>query len=299
MRLTTKIIIGILLSMLLIPLFLIIVFSFTDRKYYSRSYANNIEIPQENQTAIPLDSFQTLVIEEVPAETENALPGYGLSNECYAYFAPISGEHIQDTLNQPDNGSRHLPPASSDKASNTLYVPEALAAFISFQTANDTLRVRLNLPDMVRKHQTKDTHFVSIAGIRLHFDLAKINVINHLQSLPIRLKNIETDSIRVNSSGDIQMDSCKAQVIEPIIRTGYKKLTVKHCEAQKIFLDLDLLQNWNVEHCRIEGEYITGSKKHNIRQHRNETGTINWQPKNKEAQLNVTFQGDTTQIVIR
>jgi hypothetical protein len=52
-----------------------------------------------------------------------------------------------------------------------------------------------------------------------------------------------------------------------------------------------------VENCTVETENITGSGNHSIWLTKDESKKINWIPKNKNAKLNVTLPGDTTQFV--
>lgn len=278
MRLTTKIMTGILLSLLLIPLIIIICLSFTDRKNYNRPHAGVVEVSQANQTALPLAPFKTLIIDEAPFNSpDEPHRHYWMGGNCRARFTP-----------------------SVDKnGANTLYIPEALKDFIELNTSNDTLRVRLNAAGIAVKYKEENHTSVSIHGIDLRFEIESFDIINNMQNFGLAFENLETDFIKVRSPGDIRIDSCIAQVIEPLVRTQHKKLTMANCKAQKLFLDIDETKNWNIENSDIKEEYITGSKKHSLIQHRRESGTIIWQPKNKDAQLNVTIQGDTTRIHIR
>ncbi len=273
MRLTTKIIIGAILSIFSISLLLIIGFSFTDRKNH-RSSVNFIQLPQENPTGIELGSFKTITIDKEPYET-NEYNIYLREDDCNLYIDSTPEQ------NNPD----------------MLFIPESLKDYISTGITGDTLNIRLKIWDLHNKYKSDKYRSHSVAGINLHFTLSKIDIINKLHDLSIQVKNIETDSVKINSRGSIYIDSCKINVITPVIKTEYynKKLTITNCEAKKVNLDLDNSHRWNFENCNIEEENLTGSHIHNITQ--NESGKINWLPKNKDATLNITVQGDTTQII--
>jgi|GEM_PF-2965217 len=274
MRLTTKIIVGIILSIFSISLLLIVGLSFAGRKYMNRSNVFIIDLPQDKETGIDLAPFRTVIIDEIPNNSEK----YNLfvGNNCTLYI---------DSIPEKNNPER-------------LFIPESLKDFISVETSEDTLTVKLNIPGLYEKYNSNEYKHYSVSGVNFHFIISEIDVINKLRELSVSVKNIETDTIKIDSYGDVYIDSCKASVIDPAVKTNYKKLTIKDCEVRKINLDLDHGNHWNVENCIIEEENLTGSKTHNIIHHRNEPGKINWLPKNKDANLNITIQGDTTQILI-
>ena len=122
-----------------------------------------------------------------------------------------------------------------------------------------------------------------------------MNIINNVSRYQIKVKNIETDSIIIVSNGGVLIDDCKANYIDP----GFGRLTIKNSIAKTINLDLNRVRNWNIEDSEIETRNYTGSGRHNVTLHRNETGTINWLPKNEKAELNIKVPGNPTQIVLQ
>jgi hypothetical protein len=270
MRLTTKIILGIILSFFLIALTFIIGFSFTDRKNFTRYQTINIQLSQDKTVELELTPYKTLVVHEIQGNQSFT------ANNCGLYFHP-----------ENSSGTQNL---------NKLIVPEELKDFVSFHPSNDTLTIRLNLYGLTRKN---DSDIFSISGANLRFYTSRLNIINHVRDFPVYINDIETDTIRIQSKGDIFIHSCKATLIDPVIWTRSKRLSVKNCTAKQVNIDLDDEFNWNVEQCQIEEQNLTGKNTHSIIVHRNEKETINWHPKNKDAKLNVTIQGDTTQLRIR
>ena len=271
MRLTTKIILGIILSIFTITLTAIIGLSFN----YNRSNFININLPQDNMIGIELASFKTILIDEIHLNSNER--NYGLTNMCNIFFDSVP----------------------ADKKPDMLFIPDVLEEFISTNTSNDTLTVKLNLPDLDKKYRTEEHRFHYISGVNLYFKISKLDIVNNAQSLPVIIKNIETDSIRVVSNSNIVIDYCKALFIEPRLLANYRSLRVTNSDVKRINLDMDNIRNWNIENCNVEEEFLTGSGQQRIIQHPNESGTINWAPKNKDAKLNIEIQGDTTQIIIR
>ena len=274
MRLTTKIISGFIMSIFFISLTFIIGFSFTDRKDQKHSNSNVIYIPQDNLASIELGSFKTIVIDEIQFESKKYY--FGLSDNCNIFFEPPMENNNTDML----------------------FIPAALKDFISIATTDDTLTIKLDLIELGNKYKNNEYRFHSFSGINMYFKTSKLDVINYTQVIPVNIKNIEADSIKIASNANIRIDSCKALFTDPLLTTGYRNLNVTNSEIKRINLDLDKIYNWNIENCNIEEEYITGSGKHHITQTRKESTTINWIPKNENAELNIKIPGDTTKIII-
>ena len=274
MRLTTKIITGIILSIFLISLTFIIGFSFTDRKTYSSSNINDIELPQDNMTSIELAAFKTIVIDEIQQESQNH--SFSIRD-----FSSVNFDSIPEE-NNPD----------------MLFIPESLKDFIIINTSDDTLTIKLNINELGAKYKSQNFRYQYISGINMRFCTSKIDVINKLRRLSVNIKNIETDSIKIKSHGKVFIDSCKVQFMDPFMEAGYERLKITNCDIKRINLDLDHIHSWNIEKCNIEERFFTGSRGHNIILH-NEPAKINWIPKNENAALNIKIQGDTTQIIIQ
>jgi hypothetical protein len=274
MRLTTKIIIGIILSIFSIALLFIVCFSFTGRKNRNHSNVNVIHLPQDRPAGIEPAPFRTVIIDEEPCEPEE---GHRMTfgDNCNLYI---------DSMAEKNSPERFL-------------IPESLKDFVSAGTTGDTLNIKLNLWELHEKYKSAGYEHHVVTGIDLHVIPSTVDIINKLQNLSIHIKNIGTDTVKINTCGDLSIDSCHVNVIDPTVRTGYKKLTVTNCHAKKMHLDLDNNHHWNIENCHIEEEDLTGSRTHSITQHRNESVKINWLPKTKEAKLNITVPGDTAQII--
>ena len=275
MRLTTKIISGAILSTFLISITLIAGFSFSDRKNYRYSDVNIIDLPQENMTRIELTSFKTILIDEIPFESNNN-KGAHLSDKCNIYFdsnPAISGQDI-------------------------LHIPDDLKNFISLNTSDDTLTIKLNMLDLDKKYRNEEHKYLSFSGVNMYLNISNLDIINNIQSLTVNIKNIETDRIKVSSRGNIFIDSCDVMLIDPSLKVNHKRLKITNCNVKRINLDLDNLHNRNIENCNIEEEYYTGTGYNEINFRSSESGSKYWVPKNKNAELHVRFQSDSAKIII-
>ena len=276
MRLTTKIITGIILSFFFISLTFIIGFSFTDRKSNNCFNATVIDLPQDNITGIELAFFKTIIIDEIPFDSKNA--NYGLSDKCNIFFSSVTEKQNSDML----------------------FIPAVLKDFISINMSNDTLMVKLNLRDLGEKYRNEEYGLNAVSGVNLYFNISKLDIISNIQALSISMKNIETDSIKVTSNGEILIDSCKARFVDPYLIANYRSFKIANCDIKSIYIDLDFdnMYNWHIEKSNIEEQIITGSRSHYITQYRNKSVQVNWIPKNNKAELNIKIPGDTTQIII-
>ena len=276
MRPTSKIILGIILSIFIISLLFITGFSFSERRNFTNTHSNVISIPQDNPIGIDVASHRVIVLEAESAENEGKI-NYGFSYE-----------HCSLNLNP-----------TAPKEESKLFIPEALDGYIAAKTNRDTLKILIKVDELRKKYGEEGNKYIHFLGVNIDLHTSNVNVINKVLGFPTEVRNIETDSIRIVSNGNILIESCKAMVIDPVMDESYRKLNVKNSIAQTIHLDLDRIRNWNMEGCDIEVQNLTGSGKHNIIQHRNEKIKINWYPKNENAELNIKVPGDTVQIVFQ
>ena len=284
MRLTTKIIIGIIMSFFILSLLLIIGYSFTDRKNYRRSFPESaIKIPQENKTCINLEKYKVIILEVELSDTERSY---------YCYFP------------NEENGL-FISPATTGDEENKLFFPEALNDFIYTQINNDTLTVKIKIDEvrenfgiingaLEKREISRFMYGYSISGFNLHLHTLNVNVINNTD-IETQIRNMKTDSIKIYSTGEITIDSCFANVIEP---SSKRKLTVTNSIAKSIYLDLDIVNDWNIDNdSDIDAYFFSGSKKsNNISLRSDYRGKIIWQPKNTDAEFNIKIKGNAAEI---
>lgn len=285
MRLTTKIITGIILSIFLLSLLFIIAFSFSDRKYnVNAHYINTVYIPQGHNATIKLEPHQVIVFEAEDTFSDNDTAYYFSFNETSGLF---------------------LNPATAADSDSELIIPEALSGCITTQTNNDTLTVILHLNEVRQKYSETDKsirkrkgirYLTLISGINLYLYTARVNVINNVNHLQMLVNNIVTDSIMVNSAGGLVIDSCRAAVMIPVL-ANYNNLTIKNSGIQALHLDLDKTGKWTIENCDIEKEILSGSGRHHTTNNRQESRKLTWNPKNESAELVITLKNDTAQII--
>lgn len=270
MKTTTKIVLGIILSIFILAIGFIVGFSFTDRKYH-RYNKYLVEISQENRKNIQVDAYKTIVLAMEPEQHDFCL-----------YFG----------------GELNLLPAN-DNGANNLSFPEELDGFFTADIVNDTLFIKIQTDKLCAKFDSIkhiELHR-SITGIVFEATTNQIDVINGAFGINTNVKDVKTDKIKITTISDIYIENCKTDVLEPIMKIDHKIIKLKDSQVKKLNIDLDNMSQWSVENCEIEEENLTGSRRHESHFSKSEAKIMNWLPKNKDAQLSVTLSGDTTRIV--
>ncbi|MDR2921226.1 MAG: hypothetical protein LBV72_17920 [Tannerella sp.] len=224
MRLTTKITIGIILSILVISLAFIIAFSFSDRKNYTVSPLNyeNVEITVSEYSHLETGSYKVVVLDKYQVDPN--VHHYWFTDECTLSFNPVSTENERDKL----------------------AIPVDLAGFITMNTLNDTLTIKVKLDELGQKYEKADKDNVAISGMNLKLHTSTVNVINKLNGVVTEIRNIETDEIKVNAESHVHIHGCDANTLT-ILKAGL--INIENSKFKK--LSFDNLQSWKIENCRI------------------------------------------------
>ena len=278
MKLTTKIVLGIIISIFLLSFCVIIGISFIDTdKYESRLSGYRPTISQENIIAVDVELYQTIKVDQVQIQEERSV-----------YLS----------------GTIRLIPVINQEDKNKLLLPEELLRFTDITSSSDTLIIRLNTSALYEQYMTnkdkeENTYSTNtIDGINFFAHTNNIDVICNVSGIKTDVRNIITDKININTNGEIEIDSCQANLVEPYIKSNSRRFLLKNSQVKELNIDLDQIgTSWKIENCDIEVENLTGSGNRRISFPKIETKIMNWIPKDKDAQLTVTLYGDTASIV--
>jgi len=272
MRPSTKIIIGILLSILLVSSAFIIGFSFSERANYSwTSGASKSAISQENIIPTAINAYRTILL-------ETKLDDF--NNEYNVY----------------PHGVLSVTPPTDTQKHNQVCMPEELSKYTEITSSNDTLIIRIKMKDLHDKYLTDKSepirHFyTSVDGCNFNIYTNHVDVINKLGGISVELRNIETDRIKIDSKSNALIDQCKAEVV---ILSG-QSCEISECNVGELNIDTDNISSWSVRNSDIKVENLTGSRS-NMRYTRS-AKTMNWYPKTKDAKLEVILGEDAAQVV--
>ena len=271
MKLTTKIVLGIIISIFLLSFCVIIGISFVDtEKYELRSNVKTSTIPQENIIAVDVEPYQTIRIDQV---------------------------QIQEERNVYPSGTIRVKPITGEEEKNKLFLPEELLRFTEINSSNDTLIIRFKMDEFLDKYANR-VKWITVSGVNISAYTNTVDVICSVSGIKVDVRNIVTDKINIHTSGEIEIDSCQANLIEPYMQNKSRRFLLKNSQVKILNIDLDQMGNtWQIENCDIEEENLTGSNRHSVNLSKSEAKIMNWIPKDKDAWLTVTLYGDTASIV--
>ena len=270
MKLTTKIVLGIIISIFLLSMGFIIGLSFIDMGKYELHNQNVSNVSQGNIITISVEPYQTIRIDKT---TENS-----------------------DIINFFTYGTIQLKPVINEKDKNKLSMPEELLRSTDITSSNDTLIIQINTDKLYEQYK-KEVNWQVIEDINYFLYTNTVDVICNLSGIKVDIRNMETERIKINTYGDINIDSCQTNLIEPYMNKG-RKFLLKNSQVKELNIDLDKIgSTWLIENCNIDVENLTGSGNHRTNLSKSEAKTMNWIPKNADARLTVNLQGDTAKVM--
>ena len=273
MRLTTKIVLGIIISLFLLSFGAIIIISFIDEKFKENSNLYTPDISQKNIIPVNVEPFQTVWIDQV---------------------------QIQDALNVFLRGTIRLKPVINPDEKNKLFLPEELLRFTDIISSNDTLIIRLKVDELYEQYVTSRVPkhlFCVIEGFNFFIHTNTVDVISDMVGMQVDVRNIKTDKIKIQANSAIAIDSCQTNLIAPRMRNSPYQFLLTNSQVKELNIDLDQMgDTWTIKNCDIEVENLTGSNKHSVSLPKGEANIMHWMPKNKDAQLTVTLYGDTASV---
>lgn len=261
MRLTTKIVLGIILSIFIGAIAFIVALSFVDKTSFDRDL---LVLDSKDLTSIRVAPYHTVKLEMPDPEARMAAMPVGT----------ISFKR----------------PSSQDQKTK-LFMSKELGKSTIVKVVNDTLFVSIDWQKLkeLRFPQSKAS---SIAGINYMIYSDNVDFINSIPTMKTEINGLDAQYIRVNSEGSVKVESCTVDKLE----SAKGDLNLKNNKLKQLNLDLDEIYNWKVENCQIDEENLSGGKKHYIRTPRSETKALNWHPKNKDAKLSIELSADSARL---
>lgn len=275
MKLTTKIVLGLIASVFILSIGAIVGFSFTDRVNYNGSSKKLPSISQENMIEVDVKPYKTIVLKMGLKQDEEYIPLLGRFE-----MKPVTDESQKDKI----------------------FMPEELKEFTDIILSNDTLTLRLDL-SRINEHffanKSRDEQFykgLSDILFVAYADSNAVDIASDWTRIDIALKDIETKSINISALSNIYVDNCSAEVLG-FRNKGGRGVRLRNSKLKELNVDLDSANNWKVENCEVGVENLTGAGYHRIEQSKKESKVVNWHPKNKDARLQINIAaGDSLQV---
>lgn len=275
MKFTTKIVIGVIATIFALSILFIVYAaiefnrvddcdSYSNRRYERAFYT----IPQSDMQTVDLSPFRVIYLED---------------------------DHSKDIRVE---GTLNLHSSEEGKNENKLTIAKNMLPYIKHTVVGDTLKIKVNksaIQDFCKDKQAGNT--MGIRGLNINIISAgsEIRIANNLSYFTLTARNVNARRVGIsNNDSNVDIGSCKIGQLN-ILNGG--DLTISKCRIDTLDLDLDYVRGWNIVHSKVDVENLTGSNHHSIRQSKTESNTVNWTPKNKSAELNITVPNDTVRII--
>jgi len=264
MKLTTKIMLCLLIAIFGLSLAFIVGFSHSERTHYNEYSTKHYSISQDSMATVETGKFRVVRIED----------------DDFADF----------NINNDNCSFRLIPtPVGAGLAMPFLQIPESIKNCIDVSNSGDTLVVNIRMRDVLQNIESKRNNFVS--GLNLTLAAEKVDIINNFHRLKTVVENFDTDTIFIRHANYVSIRSCSAKVVD------YESVDILHIRGSRIGtvnVDFDQTDDYESTDSEIDVENFTGR---GYRDLRNITAkTLNWTPKTKDAKLYLLIEGDTASI---
>lgn len=177
---------------------------------------------------------------------------------------------------------------TTNKAKQFIY-PEELAPYLKVVEKNDTLNIQFNISEHKLPNHFKHGQWISIncTAMTLTAGPSLAAVRSDVSGLNVRLLGMEADSITLNADR-LSVDSCHFNAVAV---QSSQQMNLSNSTIKNVYLDLDRMGQWSVNNCRIANEYLTGSGHHHNNLQKGECAQMHWTPKHPDAELNVRLKG--------
>ncbi len=156
----------------------------------------------------------------------------------------------------------------------------------------DTLKILLDYSLDQLPQEFKKSKFMgmNIGDMRLDMTQDVECIINDINSQNIGFKHLEKDSLSIDTSNSIVVDSCDFAALQ-VIRSG-GNVDFQSGTINNLYLNLGMMGNWsvNVEKCHIGTEYLTAHYA-NVQLQKGECERMIWIPEKNDSKLNVFLTG--------
>jgi len=180
----------------------------------------------------------------------------------------------------------------SKDGKNQLSCSKKVNDYLKMTVMGDTLKVLLDYQLDQLLQEFKESRFVgmNIGDMRLDITQDVECIINDIRSQKIGLKHLVKDSLSIDTSNSMVVDSCDFAALQ-VIRSG-RNVDFQSGTINNLYLNLGMMDNWSVdvEKCHIGTEYLTA---HNasVRLQKGECERMIWLPEKNDSKLKVSLTG--------
>lgn len=186
------------------------------------------------------------------------------------------------------NSFLDVQPSKEEK--NTFSCSEKVNDYLKMTVMGDTLKILLDYSLDELPHEYKESKYVALntGDMRLNLTQDVECIINDIYMQKIVLKNLTKDSLSIDTSNSVMVDSCDFRALN-VIRSG-RDVEFQSGNIDNLHLNLNMMDNWsvNVEGCHINTEYLTGGNT-DVQLQKGECQRMFWIPEKDGSKLTVTL----------
>ncbi len=161
--------------------------------------------------------------------------------------------------------------------------------YLKVSRTKDTLLLELDFttPNLPEQQQTKSYIYTDGLAVQIYADTLT-SILCPTDGLDLKLKQLATDSISIcGGYQDIVLDSCRLHYLS--IDGKRVSFEAKKSEIDNLHLNLDRINRWSLDSCKIDTEYLRGSGHHRNHLQTGECRKVMWVPAGENARLELTF----------
>lgn len=283
MRLTTKIVLGIITTIVLLT------FSFIIYAAVTYEEEKPFDISKLKMTSIDIPEYKTIII-----ENDSPIDMTSRRIRPHGNFSIHSTESIKnyDTLPHPDFGRK-------DK----LVLQEELKPFLRYTINNDTLSIFLTPDEGFFKSWREGNIHHNYSFIRLHVfvdSLSSIDVQSNFEGLNVSVSNMNSDRIKIKTTkGNIGVGGCKVNHLSTEVKDcNSNSLHIDHSKINELYVSnsgSDL--GWVNNNSTIETGNIKGQLNREIATLNNSFKKINFIRGKRDEPIFIKVESDSVQLI--
>lgn len=264
MRLTTKLVIGIILLVFIASISAIVGLSFTDLPTRSHRM-NEVRTNAVKYMDLKVDTYKTVKIDIEPSSAD--------------VYRRQKGDILSEL---------YIENTRAGKSINTISVNQKMRNYLRVNVQNDTLYLKIDLVKLLKDNNSEILN--EIVALKIYNDNADVD--NRIPGLNMKITGMKGNDIKLSSEGTILVKESTFDKLECL----KGNIFLERVSLNYLNLDLDNVHDWKVNDCKINEENLSGSRSHYIVTPKSETKVLNWHPKNKEANLNVKISGGNARL---
>lgn len=264
MKLTTKIIIGFLASLLLMSVVFIIRLSFIDQ----RTLEFKVNNPNDLTTSPIVAQYKVVKFVNVTDDNAN----------------PIA------------NGVTNIVSSNQAKRGGVFYYPKELAPYIRQYINKDTLMVEFNFNSLsIHKRYFYNFDDKTVTPFYLYVNSSTpINVVNKIDMMNLSVKRCVTRELTLSSVKDVLVDSCQIESLHFV--GGISNVTLSNSKVKNLNASLEGSSGLETPNSVIEQFNVTGSGQNIVSLSKMNFKKIKWDGKGKDASLSLKMDSTVSTV---